>query len=158
QQITSLSAENLAFNNGLIAESRKAAEKMKASAVRAIWSMVIVGLAAVGLGVAVSLWMTSAKIAAPLNRLSQRMGRLAGGDLEVEIEGAARRDEVGAMARAVQIFKDNGLKSRALAADAERLRTENDAERDRSEAERRAVATEQEMVVVTLAEALDRLA
>lgn len=42
----------------------------------------------------------------PLNAITGTMSRLAAGDLGVPVEGAARRDEIGAMARAVQVFKD----------------------------------------------------
>ena len=45
-------------------------------------------------------------IVAPLNGLSNVMGRLAERDLAVQVTGIARRNEVGAMARAVQVFKD----------------------------------------------------
>ena len=42
----------------------------------------------------------------PINAITGTMSRLAAGDLAVSIDGAARRDEIGAMARAVQVFKD----------------------------------------------------
>jgi methyl-accepting chemotaxis protein len=53
------------------------------------------------------------------------MQRLAHGDFTVEVLGADRRDEVGGMASAVQVFKDNGLEIQRLeaetqAADAQR--------------------------------------
>jgi methyl-accepting chemotaxis protein len=57
------------------------------------------------------------------------MGVLAAGDLTAEVEGSGRGDEVGAMARAVQVFKDNGLEMRRLQAEQEEL--EAKAERER---------------------------
>jgi methyl-accepting chemotaxis protein len=48
-------------------------------------------------------------IARPLRRMAATMTRMAGGDLEVSIVGADRRDEVGAMARAVEVFRDNAI-------------------------------------------------
>jgi methyl-accepting chemotaxis protein len=45
-----------------------------------------------------------------LGALCDTMGSLAGGDLSVAIPGAARRDELGSMARAVGVFKDNAVR------------------------------------------------
>ena len=38
------------------------------------------------------------------------MKALAEGDLEVEVKGADRADEIGEMARAVEVFRENALK------------------------------------------------
>ncbi len=46
----------------------------------------------------------------PISRLTRTMGSLAGGDLSVEVTGQKRSDEIGAMARAVEVFRDNALK------------------------------------------------
>ncbi len=61
-----------------------------------------------------------------LVRLSGVMQKLAKGDFDAEVAGAGRRDEVGDMARAVQVFKDNGLEVRRLEADAEGQRRVTD--------------------------------
>ncbi|MGX7709019.1 methyl-accepting chemotaxis protein [Methylobacterium sp. Gmos1] len=53
-------------------------------------------------------------IARPIARMTAAMGRLAAGDVAVPIPGAARRDEIGAMAAAVQVFKDGLIRARAL--------------------------------------------
>ncbi len=53
-------------------------------------------------------------VAAALARITDTMGRLAADDLHVEIHGCERPDEIGAMARAVQVFKDSALARRAL--------------------------------------------
>ncbi len=53
-------------------------------------------------------------IARPIARMTAAMGRLAGNDLAVAIPGAGRRDEIGAMAAAVQVFKDGLIRARAL--------------------------------------------
>jgi len=45
-------------------------------------------------------------ISRPVLRLTERMRRLADRDLTVEVEGTERGDEVGAMARAVGVFKE----------------------------------------------------
>ena len=48
----------------------------------------------------------------PLARLQSCMGRLASGDVEVGIPGLGRGDEIGAMAGAVAVFKENSIKER----------------------------------------------
>ena len=55
----------------------------------------------------------------PLTRMSKAMKTLASGDHSVEISGVERRDEVGEMAAAVQIFKDAAIETKALRAEQE---------------------------------------
>ena len=52
-------------------------------------------------------------ITKPISRLTRVMGDLAGGKLDVEIDDMGRRDEVGEMAEAVQVFKDNANREAA---------------------------------------------
>lgn len=65
-------------------------------------------------------------VSLPIGKLTTIMESLARGDWSTEVLFTTRHDEIGLMARAVEVFKVNGR-------DAERLRTEN-AERDRSAA------------------------
>jgi signal transduction histidine kinase len=72
-----------------------------------------------GLMVAAALVTIRRSIADPLVDLAHVMHGLAGNDLDVEIKGRGRRDEIGAMARAVEVFRlnaiDLALSQRALA-------------------------------------------
>ena len=52
----------------------------------------------------------------PITGMTAVMQRLAGGELDSEIPSLGRKDEVGAMAGAVQIFKDNAERVRAMEA------------------------------------------
>ena len=54
------------------------------------------------------------EVSRPLGTMTAAMHRLASGDTGSEIPAAGRRDEIGAMAGAVQIFKDNMIRARAL--------------------------------------------
>jgi methyl-accepting chemotaxis protein len=69
-------------------------------------------------------------IAGPIGRVTQLMGNLAKGDLEIDVQGVDRRDEIGGMARAVEVFKKNAIEQRELQAneakkqEAERVRHE----------------------------------
>ncbi|WP_316357795.1 methyl-accepting chemotaxis protein [Devosia sp.] len=69
----------------------------------AIGAALLVVVAALGL-------LFSRTITKPITRLTDTMDALAKGDLEVEVRGAERTDELGAMARAVEVFRENGQK------------------------------------------------
>ncbi|MFC0241887.1 methyl-accepting chemotaxis protein [Rhodopseudomonas telluris] len=58
--------------------------------------------------------LISRSITRPLGRLGARMQSLAGGQLDEPIPGIERGDEVGEMAKTVQVFKDNALRIRGL--------------------------------------------
>ncbi|MHB2210441.1 methyl-accepting chemotaxis protein [Methylobacterium sp. CM6257] len=53
-------------------------------------------------------------VARPIRRMTGAMGRLAEGDESVPVPHTGRGDEIGAMAAAVQVFKDNLIRTRAL--------------------------------------------
>ena len=59
----------------------------------------------------------------PLRRLTETVRRLASNDLTVEVAGVGRRDEIGAIANAVQVFKDNMIMATRVAADQDAERT-----------------------------------
>ncbi|NKE45937.1 HAMP domain-containing protein [Roseomonas frigidaquae] len=56
-------------------------------------------------------------IAGPIDRMTRAMSDLADGRLDTEIPGRDRGGEIGAMARAVQVFKDNAIAVRRLEAE-----------------------------------------
>ncbi len=66
----------------------------------------------------------------PIRVITAAMEALAAGNAAVAVPGLRRRNEIGAMAAAVQVFKDNLIRSRQLEAEAEAAR--QDAERQRS--------------------------
>lgn len=61
-------------------------------------------------------------IAQPVRQMTDAMARLANDDLQVEIPALNRRDEIGAMAAAVQVFKVNAERVRELTAQQEATR------------------------------------
>ena len=56
-------------------------------------------------------------VSGPIRRMTEIMKQLAGHDLRVEIDGAQRRDEIGGMAAAVQVFRDSMIAGDRLAAE-----------------------------------------
>jgi methyl-accepting chemotaxis protein len=77
-------------------------------------------------------YFVSRDIALPLIALQGMMQRLADGDVSVDVQGTLRRDEVGAMARAVQVFKDNALVRRRLEREREELAQKAELEKQRA--------------------------
>ncbi|OKH88848.1 methyl-accepting chemotaxis protein [Thalassospira sp. TSL5-1] len=75
-----------------------------------IISSIVIALVA---GVGLSLLIGNG-IAGPINRMTAAMGKLANGDLSVDINGRDRGDEIGDMARATQVFKENAQKMEVL--------------------------------------------
>jgi len=71
--------------------------------------LIVGGLILLGLGL-VAFWFLGTSIVKPIARLTNAMDKMADGDLTVQVQGAQRKDEVGAMARAVEVFRANGLK------------------------------------------------
>ena len=57
-------------------------------------------------------------IAAPVTRIGEAMRKLAGGDRSVAVTDLDRKDEVGRMAQAVQVFKDAAIAKARLEAEA----------------------------------------
>ncbi len=78
-----------------------------------IWAL---GLAILLIGAISSCiaWLIGRSISKPLGQLGARMQGLANGQLEGEIPGVGRGDEVGKMAATVQIFKDNAVRVHEL--------------------------------------------
>ncbi|GJE00264.1 methyl-accepting chemotaxis protein [Methylobacterium isbiliense] len=54
------------------------------------------------------------RVSRPIARVTQVMNALAGGDTGVAVPFQGRRDEIGAMAAAVGVFKDNLIRTRRL--------------------------------------------
>jgi methyl-accepting chemotaxis protein len=66
-------------------------------------------------------------VSTPIRRMTDAMGKLARHDLSTEIGGVGRKDEIGQMASAVQVFKDSMI-------EADRLKAEQEAAQRRTEA------------------------
>ncbi|MGQ3072284.1 MAG: methyl-accepting chemotaxis protein [Ferrovibrionaceae bacterium] len=86
-------------------------------------------------------WFIGGAIARPITQMTGAMGRLADRDWSVEVPSRNQTDEIGAMARAVQQFKENGIENERLQAEAEAAReTAAAAAREREAQERQAEA------------------
>ncbi|MET7247949.1 methyl-accepting chemotaxis protein [Methylobacterium sp. EM32] len=112
----------------LVAAARQAGDGELArigSERRAAEILLLVGVAlAASLGIAAALWLARG-IVRPIGQLGAAMRALAAGDLSAAVPARERRDEIGAMARAVGVFRDALVaKARSDADAAEAARTE----------------------------------
>ncbi len=92
--------------------------------------MVMLGLAVAGLTGVVG-FVLARSLANPITSMTATMTRLADGDRSVTVPAQDRSDEIGDMAKAVQVFKDNAIEM-------ERLTAEQEALKKRTEEQRRA--------------------
>jgi len=99
---------------------------------------------AIGLVAAVLLaaLLVIATITRPITGITGIMRKLADGDLKVAVTGADRYDEIGAMAKTVQVFKDNMVARAEAEAQIEADRQKQTAEREAREARERAAIAE----------------
>jgi methyl-accepting chemotaxis protein len=77
-----------------------------------LWSISAFVFVIVGAGIA----GVAKGVIQPIIKMTGVMQRLAGGELESEIPSLGRNDEVGAMAGAVQVFKENALRVQSMEA------------------------------------------
>ena len=114
------------------AHAQRSAISAKAAGQWNTFNIVLYATIAVSAAIALVLsWLIGKSIEGPVRRLSEIMHQLASGELRIDVEGRDKNDELGDMARAVEVFRENGLKIEALnAEDAERqeeARRRNDA-------------------------------
>jgi methyl-accepting chemotaxis protein len=104
-----------------MATMTSAAESVRATVLIASGAALVIGL--------LLAWAVGRGISRPVQRMTAAMKRLAGGDTAAEVPDANRKDEIGAMAAAVQVFKENMI-------EADRLRAQQEDQKKRAEAER----------------------
>jgi methyl-accepting chemotaxis protein len=88
-------------------------EAIKANAEEAEILSIVLTVGGLILGLLLT-WLIGRGIANPIVGMTGAMTRLAGGDLEIAIPALDKRDEIGAMAKAVQVFKENAIEKRKL--------------------------------------------
>ncbi|WP_426418995.1 methyl-accepting chemotaxis protein [Bradyrhizobium genosp. A] len=82
----------------------------------ATWTVMSVSAGGLLLGIAIALFIGLKAMSQPIARLKLAMEGLARNDLKIEVPEKDRRDEIGDMARTVEIFKTNGLEVERLKA------------------------------------------
>ena len=106
---------------------------------QAMW-LIGIAMAFAGILVVAALLYISRSISRPLLRLAGYMHKLAANDTEIEIRGTERKDEIGEMARAAVVFRNNAIElmvsQRGLAQQASMLEEKLAAERHLTQMQR----------------------
>ncbi|RVU36584.1 methyl-accepting chemotaxis protein [Hwanghaeella grinnelliae] len=85
--------------------------------------MILIGIAGI---------FVARRMSGPIVNLTDVMRKLAAGNTNVEVPAADRRDELGEMGRAVEVFKTNALENARLAGEQQRLEQESAAQKAES--------------------------
>ncbi|WP_162915007.1 methyl-accepting chemotaxis protein [Desertibaculum subflavum] len=131
------------ISNELVTTQFEALDGMREAAGTTIGRSQTTSLA--GAGIALALGLAAATLIAlgltrPIRALTAAMRRLADKDWSTHVPAQSRGDELGAMARAVEVFKQAGTENERLSREAEEARAREAAQ----EAERRRLAQEAE--------------
>ncbi len=131
----------------------------KASIAESTERTVVIAEAGILLAVLIGGFLVWRSVARPISRTANAMHALASGDLDVEVPGLGRRDEIGEIATAFALFRENTVRRVNEERAAEELRQRAASERDtreREESERQAAILQH--TVDILAGGLARLA
>lgn len=110
-------------SEGYTAATRSAAMTSLVSA------LTMIGLAlALAVGVAM---MVVWRVTRPLREMTGIVNRLAAGETAINVPGVNRNDEVGAIARSIEVFRGNLIETEKLKAEQETMKTRGEAERRR---------------------------
>lgn len=92
----------------------------------------IVVAAVIALGGVAAMWLVARSIAGPIREMTTSMRTLADGDTSCDIPGIGRVDEIGAMAAAVEVFRNNAIANRRLEEEAASTQEASERERHRN--------------------------
>ena len=119
--------------------------------------MVVCALLATLLMSGIILLLVNRRITAPIAAMTRAMGRIAGGELDVQVPGLGRKDEVGDMANALEMFREALAERMKLQAAASAVHQEH-ADRLRAlEFEYKAAGQSQTIAVRAIAKGLEHL-
>jgi two-component system OmpR family sensor kinase len=91
-----------------VANAQVASDRLAAAYQQALW-LILLGMLIAAVMVVAALVHVSRSISAPLLHLADRMRRLAANDTDIDIGETERRDEIGEMAQAAVIFRNNAI-------------------------------------------------
>jgi methyl-accepting chemotaxis protein len=119
---------------------------------------IILGLMVMLMTILAMVLLLVAAIAKPVGMMTAVMRRLANHDTAVAVIGIGRRDEIGAMADAVQVFKQNAVERMKLEADSADLQKNLDRKLRETEQAFETAGRDQQAIVSGITAALAKLA
>lgn len=145
------------FNDKRVQSLNDENVRMNAAATQTIYGTLIGLTVLFGFAIVAAAWFSGKGISGPIDRLRQRMILLADGETQAPIQGLDRKDEIGAMAKAVSVFRDNAIERIKLEAEANENRSLSEQDRLTREAQKAKEAADIKFAVDHLATALTRL-
>jgi len=142
--------------NGEAALAR-AQEASKSLASRTLNLMLVVSGVALVTGIVLALLLFTIGVTRPMRQLSDEVARVAGGDLDRPIDGMARRDEIGTLARAIDGFREQGVEKRQMEADAAVEQADKDRRQQAMDSHVQDFGGSTSAVMATVVEAADRM-
>ena len=91
-----------------VANAQAASDRLGVAYRQAFW-LILLGIVIAGVMVVAALVHISRSISEPLLHLADRMRRLAANNTEIDIPETERRDEIGEMAQATVVFRNNAI-------------------------------------------------
>jgi two-component system OmpR family sensor kinase len=91
-----------------VANAQAASDRLGVAYRQAFW-LILLGMVIAGIMVVAALIHISRSISEPLLHLADRMRRLAANNTETDIPETERRDEIGEMAQATVVFRNNAI-------------------------------------------------
>lgn len=91
-----------------VANAQVASKRLGVAYRHAIW-LILLAVAIAGVMVVAALIHVSRSVSAPLLQLATRMRRLAANDIDIDITETTRHDEIGEMAQATGVFRNNAI-------------------------------------------------
>ena len=145
---------NVENAKSVLAQSNAISQETSRTIISSLVALGVLFAAMIG----IALPVASKGITTPIEKLRARMASLANGESEAEIPGIERKDEVGQMAEAVAVFRDNAIERIRLEHEADSNRSLSERERMEREAQKAQEAADTLFAVTQLATALDHLA
>jgi methyl-accepting chemotaxis protein len=108
--------------------AKEHAARQRSAATWNLWIQIALLVAAVALAGGMML-VVSRRVSGPLRMIQEAMLKVAGGDFSAAVSFAGRKDEIGGLARALQVFKDSMAESERLRADQKEAETRTVAQR-----------------------------
>ncbi len=139
------------------ASGDKAAREQLASVKSFTWVLFLsIGLVILVLSIGLT-YLIARSIVQPIARMTSVMSRMAEGDNRQDVPAVENKDEIGEMARAVLVFKENALERERLEEDQRQQRAQRERQMQRMEELTRTFDEQAKLVVGSVASAADEL-
>ncbi|MEX3006896.1 methyl-accepting chemotaxis protein [Hoeflea sp. TYP-13] len=115
---------------------------------------ILLGIFLAGLAILAVVIAGASAISRPIKKMTGAMGKIAHGELDTDVPCLERHDELGHMAKALEVFKENTGRNVELEAEQAEQRQQKEAEEAEQKRHDAAVAAERERVAESFSQAM----